>query len=48
VEGYYQTYLGRAADPRGLSHFVGLLGRGGRDEGVLAGTLSSDEYYGRL
>jgi hypothetical protein len=48
VAGYYQAYLGRAADSLGLNYFAGILGQGGRDEDVLAGILGSDEYFRRL
>jgi Domain of unknown function (DUF4214) len=47
VAGYFQAYLGRAADGMGLNYFAGVLGQGGLDD-VLAGIFGSDEYFGRL
>ncbi len=45
VQGFYQTYLHRAADPAGMSALVGGLERGLRDETALALLLGSDEYF---
>jgi Domain of unknown function (DUF4214) len=47
VAGYYQAYLGRAADALGLNYFAGVLGQGGQED-VLTDILGSDEYFGRL
>ena len=44
VAGYYQKYLGRAADSQGLAFWVGMLQAGQTDEQVLAGIVGSDEY----
>jgi uncharacterized repeat protein (TIGR01451 family) len=46
VNGYYMTFLDRAADP-GSSGWVGLLHTGTRDEVVLADLVSSVEYYNK-
>jgi hypothetical protein len=47
VQSYYQTYLGRAADPEGLAQWLGKLNSGWSDQGVLAGIISSPEYYSK-
>jgi hypothetical protein len=48
VQGYYQSFLHRAADPGGLGAFVGDLERGDRDELVIAAIVGSDEYFQML
>jgi hypothetical protein len=47
VEGWYQQYLGRCADPSGLNTWAGQLRCGKSPDCVLAGILASDEYYHR-
>src|SRR5262249_45422680 len=44
VDGFYRTYLDRAADPSGREHWVGELQRGATQEQVMISFLSSDEY----
>ena len=48
VNGFYQRFLGRAADPGGLSAFVGALDAGMREEDVVAIIMGSDEYFGKV
>lgn len=45
VDDYYRTFLGRPADPGGLSFWLGALASGARRENVVAGILSSPEYF---
>ena len=45
VQGDYEYFLGRAADAGGLSTWVGALEAGWTPQAVLAGILSSPEYY---
>ncbi len=46
VNATYQTYLGRAGDPGGVSYWVGQLENGGTtDEQLAALFISSDEFY---
>lgn len=45
VQSYYQQYLGRAADAGGLIYWTGALAAGATPEQVLAGILSSDEFF---
>jgi hypothetical protein len=47
VQGLYQTYLGRSADPDGLHDLVHFLRSGGTREQVIAGLVSSPEYFAR-
>jgi uncharacterized protein YkwD len=51
VDGWYQQYLGRSAfDTQGNfggQYWVGLLQQGMREEQVLPGILSSQEFYNR-
>jgi hypothetical protein len=47
VAGYYMQFLKRAGSPDELSRWVGILQAGGTDEGVLAGIVSSLEYFGK-
>ena len=47
VDGYYSHYLARAADSSGESNYVSVLTQGGTDESVIAGLVSSDEYYAK-
>ncbi|MBQ8983574.1 MAG: DUF4214 domain-containing protein [Lachnospiraceae bacterium] len=46
VEGLYYTYLGRASDPSGKEHWVGMLPTMSQEEkeAVIAGFLRSPEY----
>jgi hypothetical protein len=46
VSGYYETFLGRAADP-GLSYWVAQLNGGVSDQSVIAGFLGSSEFYAK-
>src|SRR5262249_9751396 len=48
VRGYYQRFLHRAADARGLAGHVAALAGGVRDEQVLTRILGSEEYFGQL
>jgi hypothetical protein len=48
VEGYYQTFLRRLADPVGLSKSVDALLRGLRSDLLIATLVSSNEYLARL
>jgi hypothetical protein len=48
VNGHYQALLGRGIDPSGQTTWVGILQRGGRDEAIIGGIISSEEYYGRV
>jgi hypothetical protein len=41
----YTKYLGRAPEPAAISAWQGFLAMGGRDEDMLAGILSSPEYF---
>lgn len=45
VQSYYQTHLGRPADQGGLNFWINKLRAGVSDEQVLAGIISSDEYF---
>jgi hypothetical protein len=45
VQGYYQVFLQRLADPAGLSDWLTLLGRGGSFLTIGQGFLSSQEFY---
>ena len=45
VGDLYQRYLGRAADPPGLTAFVQQLAAGGTVDQVKASLLGSDEYF---
>jgi Ca2+-binding RTX toxin-like protein len=47
VNSFYQQYLGRAADPVGLQVWVNALESGVRQEQVIAGIVSSAEYYAK-
>jgi len=45
VESYYQTLLGRQADPGGLAFFLQQLGSGTTSEQALAMILGSQEAF---
>jgi photosystem II stability/assembly factor-like uncharacterized protein len=45
IQGYYQNYLGRAADPAGLAGWLGLMQQGFNSQNILAGFLTSSEYF---
>lgn len=47
VDGYYRQLLGRGLDPSGRATWVGILQAGGRDESIIAGIVSSVEYWNR-
>jgi streptogramin lyase len=47
VQSYYQQFLHRTAAPAELNPWVNALLQGARDEQVIAGILSSDEYFAR-
>jgi hypothetical protein len=44
VDSFYTTFLGRAADPAGEQSWVGFLQRGGTEEQMTVGFLSSAEF----
>jgi hypothetical protein len=44
VQSYYQRFLNRTADTGGLNAFTNALNKGARDEDVIAGIVSSQEY----
>jgi parallel beta-helix repeat protein len=44
VQGFYQTFLGRAADPGGLNSFVLALLNGTTENNVILGMILSPEY----
>ena len=48
VDGHYQHLLGRGIDPSGQQTWVGILQAGGRDEAIIGGIISSEEYYRRV
>jgi hypothetical protein len=48
VQSFYAAYLHRAADPGGLTFWVGALAHGASREQVIAGFLGSVEYRNRL
>jgi RHS repeat-associated protein len=48
VQGFYQRFLHRAAEPAGLNAWVGMLTQGRETEQVLAGIIGSAEYLDRL
>jgi hypothetical protein len=45
VEGYYQVFLQRLADPNGLNNWLNLLNLGGSFLTIGQGFLTSDEFY---
>jgi hypothetical protein len=45
VQRLYESYLGRPADPVGLSAFTAELGSGGTDEAVAAALVGSPEFF---
>jgi N-acetylneuraminic acid mutarotase len=45
VNGLYQTYLHRDADPTGQQIFVDAFARGAKDEMIIAIILGSNEYF---
>lgn len=45
VDGYYVDLLGRHIDPSGRGTWVGLIQAGWRDEEIIAGIISSPEYW---
>jgi hypothetical protein len=45
VQSYYQRFLHRTAEPGGLAAWVADLQGGARDEAVIAGIISSQEYF---
>lgn len=48
VDGYYVQVLHRSADAAGGSSWVGQMQAGARDEQIVAGLVTSNEYLGRL
>src|SRR6185312_5932527 len=48
VHGFYQTYLRRDADADALSHYLGMLQSGQRDDVVASQIIGSAEYGARL
>ncbi|MCV2393865.1 DUF4214 domain-containing protein [Actinotalea sp. M2MS4P-6] len=44
VDGYYVDLLGRHIDPTGRTFWVTQIQQGARDEQIIAGIVSSDEY----
>jgi hypothetical protein len=47
INGYYETYLGRAVDQGGLAAWLNLLQNGGSLDQVLEAIVSSPEYFAR-
>jgi hypothetical protein len=47
VQGFYQVFLQRLADPTGLSYWLTQLQQGGSFLSIGQGFLSSDEFYYR-
>ncbi|HJT35300.1 MAG TPA: DUF4214 domain-containing protein, partial [Pirellulales bacterium] len=47
VEGWFENYLDRAADPTGLANFTAQLDAGTPDEHVVALLLASDEFLAK-
>jgi hypothetical protein len=47
VDYWYRTYLGRPAEPAGLSIWATQLSQGSSPDTVLATILGSDEFYNR-
>ena len=47
VNGYYQHFLGRNADPGGQDYWARQLLAGSRDELIVALIIGSDEYFNR-
>jgi virginiamycin B lyase len=47
VDGWFQTYLGRRADPAGREHFLTALRSGATFNQARASILGSDEHYRR-
>ena len=47
IQGVYQHYLGRAAEPAGLSYWLGRMSAGMRISDLEAGFITSDEYYAK-
>lgn len=45
VNGYFETYLGRAADPAAISFFVSALQAGASTTSVIDQLVASDEFY---
>ena len=45
IQGFYNTFLHRAATPTELASFMAMLAGGATDEDVMAAILSSEEYY---
>ncbi|MEX0711346.1 MAG: DUF4214 domain-containing protein [Pirellulales bacterium] len=45
INGYYQEFLGRSADAGAMNFWQNVLAAGGRAENVLAGILSSPEFF---
>jgi hypothetical protein len=48
VDHYFQQYLHRPADRRGLDSFGGALRHGTKEEDIVLVIVSSQEYYNRL
>jgi hypothetical protein len=44
VQGYYQVFLQRLADPTGLSNWLALLEKGGSFLSIGEGFLTSQEF----
>lgn len=47
IQGVYEHYLGRAAEPAGLSYWLGRMSAGMRISDLEAGFITSDEYYAK-
>jgi hypothetical protein len=45
INGYYQDFLGRNADAGAMNFWQNVLAAGGRAENILAGILSSPEFF---
>lgn len=48
LHGFFQTFLGRDADPTGLSTFVKQFKSGVSQDQIVASILGSDEYFAQF
>ena len=48
LKGYYQQFLRRDIDPAGQADWVNAIAQGVPDEAVIAGIMSSPEYFARF
>jgi hypothetical protein len=47
IRGYYEQFLGRAADDPGLQAWLNMMASGARDEDIMVDFLTSPEYYAK-